>query len=153
MSQLYPLIFAPLFKDRVWGGRKLARWFEALPEGPVGEAWVLSDHPNGRTPVQNGPLAGQTLTELQHRFGAELFGTRLQGTGFPLLFKMLDCQDDLSVQVHPDDTYFGLQAGELGKTEMWVVLEAEPGGRVVYGLKAGTTAESWALPRYVEHTA
>lgn len=143
MSQLYPLFFAPVFKERIWGGRRLTRWFPQLPEGPIGEAWVLSDHPQGRTPVLNGPLAGETLHTLRARFGADLVGTRgtSERTGeFPLLFKLLDSMDDLSVQVHPTDAYAGLPPGELGKTEMWVVLHAEPGARVIYGLKAGVTA-------------
>lgn len=146
-TELYPLIFAPVFKERVWGGRRLARWFADLPAGPIGEAWVLSDHPQGRTPVQNGPLAGETLHTLKARFGAALVGTRgVSGkTGeFPLLFKLLDSQEDLSVQVHPADDYQGLSPGELGKTEMWVVLDAEPGARVIYGLQPGVTPDSFA---------
>jgi mannose-6-phosphate isomerase len=147
LTELYPLLFEPIFKERVWGGRKLARWFPDLPTGPIGEGWVLSDHPQGPTPVTNGPLAGETLRSLRERYGAALLGTRgvAGSTGdFPLLFKLLDCGDDLSVQVHPSDEYEGLPPGELGKTEMWVVLEAEPGAQVVYGLKPGTTPESFA---------
>lgn len=147
MAELYPLLFAPIFKERVWGGRRLSQWFSHLPEGSIGEAWVLSDHPQGPTPVSNGPLAGETLRSLRERFGAALVGTRgtSEKTGeFPLLFKMLDCQDDLSVQVHPSDAYAGLPPGELGKTEMWVVLDAAPGAKAVYGLKEGVTAASFA---------
>lgn len=146
MSTLYPLLFAPVFKERIWGGRRLTRWFPQLPEGPIGEAWVLSDHPQGRTPVLNGPLTGETLQTLKTRYGAALVGTRgiSEKTGeFPLLFKLLDSQDDLSVQVHPTDAYEGLPAGELGKTEMWVVLHAEEGARVIYGLKPGVTAAAF----------
>jgi mannose-6-phosphate isomerase len=147
VTPLYPLLFEPVFKERIWGGRKLAPWFPNLPTGPVGEAWVLSDHPQGPTPVSNGPLAGQTLRSLREQYGAALLGTRGVGgpTGeFPLLFKLLDCQDDLSVQVHPADDYAGLPPGELGKTEMWVVLDTEPGAEVVYGLKPGTTPAAFA---------
>lgn len=147
MATLYPLLFAPVFKERVWGGRSLTRWFPQLPEGPIGEAWVLSDHPQGRTPVANGPLQGQTIQELKERFGADLLGTKglHPKTGeFPLLFKLLDSQDDLSVQVHPSDDYPGLPPGELGKTEMWLVLDAAPGAKVVYGLKDGVTPDSFA---------
>jgi mannose-6-phosphate isomerase len=147
MAELYPLLFEPVFKERIWGGRRLTRWFPHLPEGPIGEAWVLSDHPQGRTPVKNGPLAGETLQSLRARFGTALVGTRgtAAKTGeFPLLFKLLDSQDNLSIQVHPSDDYEGLPPGELGKTEMWVVLHAEPGSKVVYGLKEGTTPESFA---------
>jgi mannose-6-phosphate isomerase len=147
MNKLYPLVFQPVFKERVWGGRRLSQLFPGLPDGRIGEAWVLSDHPNGRTPVINGALAGKVLTELLAEYGATLVGTRgVSGkTGaFPLLFKLLDAEDDLSVQVHPDDHYSGLPAGELGKTEMWVVLHAEPGAKVVYGLQPGMTSVAFA---------
>lgn len=147
MTLLYPLIFQPVFKERVWGGRRLTRWFPSLPAGPIGEAWVLSDHPQGRTPVVNGPLAGQTLAALRSQFGARLVGSRGSSDKsgeFPLLFKLLDCQDDLSVQVHPTDEYAGLAPSELGKTEMWVVLDAAPGSRAVHGLKDGVTPEAFA---------
>jgi mannose-6-phosphate isomerase len=147
MAELYPLLFQPVFKERIWGGRNLGRWFADLPEGSIGEAWVLSDHGQGPTTVRNGPFAGETLGSLRARFGTALVGTRgvSDKTGeFPLLFKLLDSQDDLSVQVHPRDDYPGLPPGELGKTEMWVVLGAEPGAKVVYGLQPGTTAESFA---------
>ncbi len=147
MTNLYPLIFTPVFKERVWGGRRLSPWFSTLPEGPIGEAWVLSDHPQGRTLVANGPLAGKSLADLRSQYGERLVGRKgvSEKSGeFPLLFKLLDCQDDLSVQVHPTDEYPGLAPSELGKTEMWVVLDAAPGAKAVYGLKAGVTAESFA---------
>lgn len=144
MTELYPLGFAPVFKERVWGGRRLAQWFPTMPPGPIGEAWVLGDHPQGPTLVANGPLAGQSLGTLCRRWGGALLGLRGAAhakKGFPLLFKLLDCQDDLSIQVHPADGYPGLAPGELGKTEMWVVLATEPGSQVVYGLKDGVTRE------------
>lgn len=147
MSDLYPIVFEPIFKERIWGGRRLERWYPDLPAGPIGEGWVLSDHPQGPTPVANGPLAGETLRSLRERYGAKLFGTAglsPQNGEFPLLFKLLDCDDDLSIQVHPDDSYEGLPPGELGKTEMWVVLGAEAGARAVYGLKEGVTPELFA---------
>lgn len=147
ISHLYPLLFTPVFKERIWGGRRLKRWFAALPEGPIGEAWVLSDHPQGQTPVLNGPYAGETLQTLAARFGASLVGSRGfsdQSGQFPLLIKLLDAQADLSIQVHPADGYEGLPPGELGKTEMWVVLHAEPGAKVVYGLKPGATVADFA---------
>jgi len=140
-------MFRPEFKERVWGGRRLAAWFSELPPGPIGEAWVLSDHPQGPTVVSNGPLAGATLSDLTRRLGGELFGTD-GGAGktntFPLLFKILDAEADLSVQVHPADNYDGLPPGELGKAEVWVVLHADPGAQAIYGLKPGTTPGSLA---------
>lgn len=108
---------------------------------------MLSDHPQGRTPVANGALAGQVLDHLQVTYGAALVGTHglSEAAGaFPLLLKLLDAHDDLSVQVHPGDDYPGLPAGERGKTEMWVVLHAEPGAKVVLGLQPGVTRSSFA---------
>lgn len=138
--RLEPIKFSPDFKERVWGGRNLARYGFDLPEGRIGEAWAIADHPNGASRVADGPLAGLTLADLRGRFGPELFGTayRSRPDGrFPLLIKWLDCEDDLSVQVHPDDRYERLTPGEWGKTEMWYVLDAKPCARIVYGLKPG----------------
>lgn len=147
MIQLYPLVFQPVFKERVWGGQRLSRFFPDLPAGRIGEAWVLSDHPQGRTPVVNGALAGKMLGELHATYGAALMGScglPSKAGGFPLLLKLLDAQDDLSVQVHPADDYRGLTVGESGKTEMWVVLHAEPGAKVIFGLQPGVTRLAFA---------
>jgi mannose-6-phosphate isomerase len=138
--QPYPLKFAPEFKERVWGGRALERFGLTPPEGAIGEGWMIADHPNGTTRVVNGPLAGKGLDEIREAYGREWFGTRgfsERNGRFPLLVKLLDCNDDLSVQVHPTDEYEGLPEGELGKTEMWYVLDAKPGARIIYGLKEG----------------
>lgn len=143
----YPLQFVPVMKERVWGGRALAQFGFDLPEGPIGEAWLIGDHPNGTTKVKNGPLAGTGLDQIRERYGSEWFGSKgLSGkTGrFPLLLKLLDCQDDLSVQVHPNDDYEKLAPGEQGKTEMWYVLDAKPGATIIYGLKPGQNRESFA---------
>jgi mannose-6-phosphate isomerase len=143
----YPLQFQPEFKERVWGGRDLERFGFELPEGRIGEAWTIGDHPNGTTKVMNGELAGLGLDQVREQYGKEFFGPKgfSEKTGrFPLLIKLLDCQDDLSVQVHPNDDYDGLPKGELGKTEMWYVLDAKPGAKIIYGLKDGVTRESLA---------
>jgi mannose-6-phosphate isomerase len=139
-TKLYPLQFQPEFKERVWGGRALAEFGLSLPEGRIGEGWMIGDHPNGTTKVKNGRLAGEGLDQLRNRYGARLLGTKgaaSKNGRFPLLVKLLDCNDDLSVQVHPDDHYAGLPEGELGKTEMWYVLNAEPDASIIYGLKPG----------------
>ena len=136
----YPLKFHPVFKERVWGARELERFGFDLPPGNIGEAWMIGEHPNGTTAVANGPLAGLRLDELRERFGVSWLGSRgiSERTGrFPLLVKLLDCSDDLSVQVHPNDDYERLAPGELGKTEMWYVLDAKPGARIIYGLREG----------------
>lgn len=142
----YPLQFQPEFKERVWGGRTLERFHPGLPEGKIGEAWTIGDHPNGTTAVLNGELAGLGLDAIRERYGAELFGTKADTSNgrFPLLIKLLDCQDDLSVQVHPNDEYEGLPEGESGKTEMWYILEAKPGAKIVYGLREGVQRERLA---------
>lgn len=125
----YPMLFAADFKEKVWGGRRLESWFEDMPSGPapIGEAWVLSAHPNGPTRVNNGRLAGRNLVELCPEF--------------PLLIKVLSCEDDLSVQVHPPDCYPRLPIGESGKSEVWLVLEAAPGASIIHGLAEGVTPE------------
>jgi len=136
----YPLKFAPVFKERVWGGRALERYGYALPPGPIGEGWLIADHPNGVSRVVNGPLAGQGLDAVREAYGEAWFGTRGSRSDngrFPLLVKLLDCNDDLSVQVHPADGYAGLPPGEPGKTEMWYVLSAKPDARIICGLKSG----------------
>ncbi|PZE21156.1 type I phosphomannose isomerase catalytic subunit [Paenibacillus xerothermodurans] len=138
----YPLLFKPEMKERVWGGRDLEQFGLQLPDGPIGEGWMIGDHPNGTTKVVNGELAGLGLDQLREQYGQELFGSKgcSKKTGrFPLLIKLLDCQDDLSVQVHPNDEYQRLPQGELGKTEMWYILAAKPGAKIIYGLKAGVT--------------
>lgn len=135
--QPYPLKFKAEMKERVWGGRALEQFGLELPDGAIGEGWMIGDHPNGVTKIVNGPLAGQGLDEAREQYGREWFGTSgFSPNGrFPLLIKLLDCNDDLSVQVHPTDSYEGLPEGELGKTEMWYILDAKPGATIIYGLK------------------
>ncbi|MCZ8523942.1 MULTISPECIES: type I phosphomannose isomerase catalytic subunit [Paenibacillus] len=143
----YPLQCQPEFKERVWGGRALEQFGHQLPDGPIGEGWMIGDHPNGTTKVVNGELAGLGLDEIREQYGATLFGSKgfsEKNGRFPLLIKLLDCQDDLSVQVHPNDHYDRLPEGELGKTEMWYILDAKPGAKIIYGLKDGVTRESLA---------
>lgn len=142
MTQPYPLLFQPEFKERVWGGRALEQFGLKLPEGHIGEGWMIADHPNGTTTVVNGELAGRGLDEIREQLGREWFGAKgfseVNGR-FPLLIKLLDCNDNLSVQVHPTDDYEGLPKGELGKTEMWYVLDAKPDAKIIYGLKDDVT--------------
>ena len=140
MSTPYPLQFQPEFKERVWGGRALEQFGLTPPEGHIGEGWMIADHPNGTTKVLNGALAGKGLDEVREQLGTEWLGTKgvsEKGGRFPLLIKLLDCNDDLSVQVHPTDEYEALPPGELGKTEMWYVLDAKPGAHIIYGLNEG----------------
>jgi mannose-6-phosphate isomerase len=138
MSQvLYPLRFEPIYQYRPWGGRRLSGLLTApLPgDGPIGEAWVLSDRDDHESQVANGPLKGRTLAQLLEQFPEQAMG-KLAGRfrRFPLLLKFLDAREMLSVQVHP--------GGKTGKTEAWVVLEAGPQSRVYAGLKPGATADN-----------
>lgn len=117
-----------------------------VPQGAIGEGWMIADHPNGISHVTNGSLAGKGLDEIRELVGAAWFGAKgsIEGARFPLLIKLLDCNDDLSVQVHPNDHYDRLPKGELGKTEMWYVLSAAPGAKIIYGLKPGTDRDALA---------
>ena len=143
--QIYPLAFEPVFKDYIWGGRNLEKKLgRALPPGTVAESWEVAAHPNGQTKVAAGPLSGYTLDALQARLGERLLGQAADAANFPLLIKLLDANRWLSVQVHPDDAYAREHAGELGKTELWIILHAEPGAEVIYGLKDGVTREQFA---------
>ncbi|MDF2626988.1 MAG: phosphomannose isomerase [Symbiobacteriaceae bacterium] len=148
MTALYPLFLKPIFKERIWGGRNLTPYYgNGLPEGAIGEAWALGDHDQGTSVVTRGPLAGQSLADLRLAFGARLLGARGMASPSgrcPLLIKLLDAQDDLSVQVHPADGYEGLPPGELGKAEMWYILAAEPEAKIVYGLADGVDAAAFA---------
>jgi mannose-6-phosphate isomerase len=143
MSQMYPLRFEPIYEYRLWGGRRLAGLLSApLPgDGPIGEAWMLSDRDDHASRVADGPLKGRTLSQLLAQFPEEVMG-KLTGRfhRFPLLLKFLDARQMLSVQVHPADADADLlPVGETGKTEAWVVLEASPGSHIFAGLKPGTT--------------
>jgi fructose-bisphosphate aldolase class I len=145
---LYPLRFEPIYQYRLWGGRRLANLLSApLPgDGPIGEAWLLSDRDDHPSLVANGPLKGRTIGQLLKQWPEQLLG-KLAGRfrRFPLLLKFLDARDTLSVQVHPSDRQTNyLPAGETGKTEAWVVLEAGAESRIYAGLKPATTADNSA---------
>ena len=143
---LYPLRFEPIYQYRLWGGRRLANLLAApLPPGgePIGEAWLLSDREDHPSRIAEGSLKGCTIGQLLEQSPEQLLG-KLAGRfkRFPLLLKFLDARDVLSVQVHPSDSQTNyLPAGESGKTEAWVVLEAGPEARVYAGLKPGATAD------------
>lgn len=139
-----PLFLKPVFQEKIWGGNRLHTVFGFdLPSNKIGEDWAISAHPHGISTVENGEFAGQKLDELwaNHR---ELFG-HAEGDVFPLLTKILDAEDDLSVQVHPDDSYGLTHEGELGKTECWYVIDAEPGATIIYGHNAKSKAELEAM--------
>jgi mannose-6-phosphate isomerase len=134
-------------KDYLWGGRRLETLYgRNLPPGIVAESWEISGHPNGLTAADAGPWAGRTLTEIQETLGSRLVGTNgawaLQRGRFPLLVKLLDAHQDLSLQVHPGDAYALAHENDLGKTEMWYVLHADPGTELILGLEQGVSREA-----------
>jgi mannose-6-phosphate isomerase len=138
---LYPLCFRPLFKERVWGGRTLERLYgKPLPRDvPIGESWEISDRPGNISVVENGPLAGRDLHWVLEQHPRELLGrAKPQAGRFPLLVKILDAQDKLSLQVHPPPGKAVELQGEP-KTEMWYIAEAAPGAELYVGLKQGVT--------------
>ena len=142
---LYPLRFDPIYQYRLWGGRRLANLLSVpLPDdGPIGEAWLLSDRDDHPSLVADGPLKGRTIGQLLKQWPEQLLGKLAASfQRFPLLLKYLDASEMLSVQVHPSDQQTNyLPAGESGKTEAWVVLEAGPERRIYAGLKPATTAD------------
>jgi len=146
---VYPLLFEPVLKDYIWGGRYFERLGRALPQvGVVAESWEIAAHQDGTTVVSNGHFAGQPLTAVHAELGLDLIGVNnawAQARGkFPLLVKLIDAAQPLSVQVHPDDVYaLAHEENELGKTEMWYVLHAEPGADLVLGVASGTTREAF----------
>jgi mannose-6-phosphate isomerase len=147
-KNIYPVTFTPVFRDYIWGGRNLEKLGRTLPPGIVAESWEISGHPSSPTRVANGPLAGKTLPDVLDLLGEDLVGRHsramLARGKFPLLIKLLDANQPLSVQVHPNDEYANThEQGELGKTEMWYILQAEPDAHLIYGLKPGLTRESF----------
>jgi mannose-6-phosphate isomerase len=138
---LYPLTFKPIFKERVWGGRKLAELYsKPLPATrPIGESWEISDRPGDVSIIANGIHAGKDLRWLMEHHARALLGpTAAPGGRFPLLIKILDAREKLSLQVHPP----AHKAAELGgepKTEMWFIADADSNAELFAGLKRGTT--------------
>ncbi|MCP4201039.1 MAG: mannose-6-phosphate isomerase [bacterium] len=132
-----------MLKDYVWGGRDLERLLgRNLPEGTIAESWEISDHPNGETAVTGGAWEGATIRELLRAYGPRLVGSRNRSAvdrdRFPLLIKLLDANEWLSVQVHPGDAYARKHEDDLGKTEMWVVLHAAPDAEIILGFDRPT---------------
>jgi len=165
-NMLYPYRFQPILAERVWGGQTLARYGKSIPAGKrIGESWEISDRPEAQSVVVNGPLKGQTLHQLIERLGVKLLGTNCQcGSGlsaatrtstsngrgaeapptlsFPLLIKLLDARERLSLQVHPPSAV-AKQLGGEPKTEMWYILEAAPDAHLIAGLKRGVTRQQF----------
>ncbi len=142
---LYPLTFQPIFKERIWGGRNLERLYHKPlpPEVPIGESWEISDRPGDASVIANGPLAGKDLRWLMEHHAAELLGSaKPPGTRFPILVKIINAEDKLSLQVHPPAAIAASLGGEP-KTEMWYIADATPEAWLFAGLKRGTTRQEF----------
>lgn len=142
---LYPLMLKPAVKNYLWGGNRLKTEFGFQTEDEIAaEAWLLSCHKDGPSMVENGPLAGHTLADALAVWGPAALGEKAAAFPyFPLLIKLIDARDRLSIQVHPDDAYAMRVEGEFGKTEMWYVVDCEPGAELIYGFRCGLTKEEF----------
>jgi mannose-6-phosphate isomerase len=144
-ATLYPLTFQPIFKKRVWGGRNLERLYQKpIPTGQaIGESWEISDRPEEASIIANGPLSGKSLRWLMEHHRKDVLGSLAAPTGvFPLLIKILDAKETLSVQVHPPATAAAQSGGEP-KTEMWFITDATPDAALYVGLRQGVTREEF----------
>ncbi|HRS11523.1 MAG TPA: class I mannose-6-phosphate isomerase [Sedimentisphaerales bacterium] len=142
----YPMKCVPIFKERIWGGQALRTVFgKALPAGAtIGESWELADLPHDKTVIANGPFEGRPIADVVQEHPRQIAGTADFPSPFPLLVKLLDAQDVLSVQVHPDaETCRRMGRGEP-KTECWYIIDAQPGAVIYKGLKKRVTPEQFA---------
>jgi mannose-6-phosphate isomerase len=139
-----PLTFEPLFQERIWGGRKLADLLgKNLPQGKrIGESWEIVDRPEAQSIVRQGPLSGRSLHDLWVNFRQELFGKVPNAPRFPLLIKLLDARETLSLQVHPPQEIAESLGGEA-KTEFWYVAAAEPNAEIFVGLRKSMTRDQF----------
>lgn len=145
---LYPLKFIPQYKDKVWGGQRLKKLFgkDFSPLPNCGESWEVSSVPGSVSVVANGFLAGNELTELSEIYMSDLVGEHVYdrfGNAFPLLIKLLDTNEDLSIQVHPGDDVAQLRHHSPGKTEMWYVVHAVAGARIIAGFNKDVSKEEY----------
>lgn len=142
----YPLKFKPIYKELIWGGNKLKKFFgKDIPQGKkIGESWELADLPNDKSVITNGDFAGKTISEILQKFSLQITGQKNYKPPFGLLIKFIDACEILSVQVHPDkDAVRRLKAG-TPKTECWYIIDCEPDSFIYKGLKEGTTKEQFS---------
>ena len=142
---MYPLLLRPALKDYLWGGTKLKTEYGYQTDAQkAAEAWVLSCHQDGQNTVLNGEYKGRTLSEVLSLWGAGALGSKAAAFPyFPLLIKLIDAKDKLSVQVHPNDDYALAHEGEFGKTEMWYVVDCDEGARLIYGFDRAVSKEEF----------
>ena len=148
MSELYPLKFETVLKEKVWGGNSLASKFNKGTAGPqhIGESWELSAMADNQSVISNGFLAGNNIEELIEVYMGDITGDSIYekfGNEFPLLIKFIEAQEDLSVQVHPDNELSKKRHNAYGKTEMWYILESKKGSKIYTGFREGVTKEQY----------
>lgn len=143
----YPLQFDPILKERIWGGQKLKTLLSKdISSEITGESWELSTVKGDVSVVANGNYKGRSLQELLDAFPQEILGSAVHkkfGTEFPLLFKFLDAREDLSIQVHPNDALAKERHNSFGKTEMWYIMQADPGSRIIVGFKEKSSPQEY----------
>lgn len=143
----YPIKFVPILKERIWGGKKLHTLLEKeAKDFPVGESWEISTLPGNVSRVANGELKGKSLQELIDTFTDDFLGKHVYekfGTQFPLLIKYIDAQEDLSIQVHPNDALAQKRHQCFGKEEMWYIMQADQESRLLFGFNQELTKESY----------
>ena len=138
---MYPLKFKPIYQEKPWGNQQLKTFRDDLPAGKIGETWDLSCRKDAMSIVENGEDKGKTFQEMIDIYGEKLLGTKMVGKDFPLLVKILSVSQKLSVQVHPDDEYAQKQGEQYGKEEIWYIMDAEPGAKLILGTNGCTKEE------------
>ncbi|MCL1858401.1 MAG: class I mannose-6-phosphate isomerase [Oscillospiraceae bacterium] len=142
IKNLYPLKLKPVLKDAIWGGNRLASEYKKSdnPNKKIAESWELTVHKNGVNIIENGEYANQTIEDL-FKLDKSIVSPDYKSDKFPILIKFIDAEQNLSVQVHPDDEYAKKHENEFGKTEMWYIIDCKPGAKIVYGLNNNYTRE------------
>lgn len=147
MTQLYPLKFHPIFKERIWGGQKLADFLNKDLNGDtIGESWELSGVKGDISVIAEGDLAGKNLQYVLDNYGEQLLGKknfREFGNTFPLLIKFIDAQEPLSIQLHPNDQLAKERHDSFGKTEMWFIMQADPDAELIVGFNGNISREDY----------
>lgn len=142
----YPLLMQAPVKDYIWGGTKLREKYNKVSAAEkLAESWELSCHQDGPSIIANGEAQGKTLTQYIQEQGRGILGSKAQAfKNFPIMIKLIDAKDNLSVQVHPDNEYALKNEGEYGKTEMWYIVDCDEGAKLIYGFKRNVTKEEFA---------
>lgn len=132
---MYPLKFKSIYQKKIWGGSKFENFRKDLPEGLIGESWDVCCRHDAVSTVINGKYEGKDLRELAHPYFNEILGEEFKDTEFPLLIKIINAEDNLSLQVHPGNEFASLHEKEPGKSEFWYIMDCDPGAYVVFGIK------------------